>query len=187
MAHRLRGLLHDPVLLHPLGQLARIVFFKLATGLKNHQVVEATLAITENQFVAASLTNFAAGGDHRGFNGPLADVAAVGAGVSVQCPAHRAGNADQRFQPRQPTVDAVVTRGQRGAAAGEDRMPFTRMAQNAGAERRTTMPGTPSSRTSRFEPWPSRWIFTPSDGIAAPSQSVAPPFRLAKYSAGPPN
>ena len=41
------------------------------------------------------------------WSGPLADVAAVGAGISVQRAAERAGNGYQGFQPGQPLAHAA--------------------------------------------------------------------------------
>ena len=103
----------------------RIVLLQRATGLQDHQIVEAALAIVEHQFVAAALGNLAVGGDHRGLEGPLADVAAMGAGVAVQGAAHGAGDADERFQSGQPAVDGGGDgAAQQGPAAGGERSPL---------------------------------------------------------------
>ena len=134
--HRLRSLLDDPLFLHPLGQLAGIVLLQLATRLEDHQVVEAALAIVEHQLVGAALVDLAVGGNHRGLDGPLADVAAVGAGVAVQCAADGAGDADERFQPGQPAMDGRGDRpAQQGAAAGGKRASVdANLAEGRGGE-----------------------------------------------------
>ena len=76
----------------------------------------------------------------------------------------------ERFQPGQSAMDGRGDRAaQQGPAAGVSDGPATRISQNAGAERWITMPGTPSSRTRMFDPWPSRRISTPSC-VAAPHQ-----------------
>ena len=105
VGHRQVGLLDDPLLLHPLGDLVRIFFFELELGVEDHQLVEAALAIGEHEVVALARDDLAAAGHDGGAAGPLADVAAVRAGVAVQRAADRAGNADERFESGQARAD----------------------------------------------------------------------------------
>ena len=74
--------------------------------------------------------------EHRGLEGPLADVAAVGAGVAVQGAADGAGDADQRFQAGQPAMDGRGDRAaQQGAAAGGERAALdANLAERRGGE-----------------------------------------------------
>ena len=134
-----------------------IVLLELELGVEDHQLVEAALAVGEHEVVALALDDVAGAGHHRGPAGPLADVAAVAAGVAVQCAADRAGNADQRLQPGQPGADRLGDGvGQLRAAAGGDvRARRCVICETPGWRRLMTMPVTPSSRTSTFEPPPS--------------------------------
>ena len=100
MGHRQVGLLDDPLLLHPLGDLDGVFLFELELGVEDHQLVEAALAIGEHEVVALAVHDFAAAGHDGGRGGPLADVAAVAAGVAVQRTADRAGDADERLRAR---------------------------------------------------------------------------------------
>ncbi len=125
MSHGLAGLADDPLLLQALGQLLGIVGLQLNAGLEDRQLVEAAFAIAENQFVAAAGEDFAGVRDDGGLDRPLADVAAVGAGIGVQRAAERAGNGDQGFQPGQAAVRGSGHHAaELGAAAGGDGLPI---------------------------------------------------------------
>ena len=118
MGHRQVRLLDDPLLLHPLGELDRVFLFQLEFGFEDHELIEAALAIGEHEVVALALEDFAAASHDGGRRGPLADVAAVRAGVAVQCAADGARNADERLEAGQPGADGHGDRvGQVGPAA----------------------------------------------------------------------
>ena len=60
MSQRLAGLLDDPLLLHPLGQLGGIVLLELELRAQDHQLVERAFAIGKHQLLARALEDLAA-------------------------------------------------------------------------------------------------------------------------------
>jgi len=101
--------------------------------------------------------------------------------VAVQRAAHRAGNADQRFQPGQAAID----RGgddlpQQCPAARDDRTVLEADFAKAGALRWTIIPFTPSSRTMMFEPRPKTALAGPPRGSASRARQLVGRFRFGE-------
>ena len=111
--------------------------------------------LAEVQFVALAHLAGAGAVEHHHQADELADVAGAVAGVGAQGAAHRAGDADQRFQPGQAVPGRLGDeRRQRSAGAGPDAFALDRNVVKAGSLSRSTTPAHALVVDQQLQPLP---------------------------------
>jgi len=131
LTRRLARLGDDPLPLHAFGENFRRLPVQLKRGFQDRQFVQTAGSVPKPQFVALAGYDLARSEhDCRRF-GPGADVADFCARIAMQRAADRAGDANQRFQPRQALADGgrYHMAEFRAATSEDSRFPHRRVAK----------------------------------------------------------
>ena len=154
----------DPLFLHAPGQFAGIVFFQVEAGLRGSPGRRGCFRGSRRpgrrgragRTSPAAVTTVACAG-------PLAESPPWVPALPCRAPPRVPGMPMSVSRPARPAMDG---RGHHPAQHGPPpaviRRPAISILQKSGAESWTTSPGTPSSRTRMFEPWPSSRTSSPS-------------------------
>ena len=104
-ARRLFGAIHDPPLLHPLGEEIGILLIQLQPASDDDHVVKIAPPRSEREIGSAPFDDVSIQRHDRHGPHPVSDVATASTGVADQCPAERARDSHERLEARQPGLD----------------------------------------------------------------------------------